>query len=363
MKSQPKGAAPVSREVVEGVRRKMAAPAGPPPAGMVNFNAPKNVNSSSSSHRDAKNNNSRYDEYDNEYDHGDNNDYDNDEYHDDEDEYYPDDDNRNRNRDDRDNSYDNDQGDYRFEGGHGNDGYKNSNNERNRNKYDNTNRNSNDGNYRRDEGYHNNSNNGNNSNSRDDEEHMPVDSYDRNNNHNNNNNRNNRQYENSNGNNNSNAAPLPNAHAQSKQFSAPGVAAVAEGKMTGSDQQQHSVEAKKLALLDHSSHLQQQGAANSQQQLAHTTQGKGPAAAVSNLPQVALVTGAAADVVSAYLQRARSHVFNYQPVLRATYRELKHYVTAPCQPGVTARCYIERNRSGSKMLAPYYSICADLDGE
>ncbi|KAJ1427469.1 tubby C-terminal-like domain-containing protein [Ochromonadaceae sp. CCMP2298] len=67
------------------------------------------------------------------------------------------------------------------------------------------------------------------------------------------------------------------------------------------------------------------------------------------------------QVVTAYLARSRTLVFSYQPVLRATYRELKHYATSPCPGGVTARCYIERNRSGSKMLAPYYSICADLE--
>lgn len=54
-------------------------------------------------------------------------------------------------------------------------------------------------------------------------------------------------------------------------------------------------------------------------------------------------------------------VFNFQPVLKSTYRELRHFVLSPCQPGVIVRCYIERNRSGSKMLAPFYSLCADLE--
>lgn len=69
-----------------------------------------------------------------------------------------------------------------------------------------------------------------------------------------------------------------------------------------------------------------------------------------------------AELVSSFLPLARNHVFNYQPMLRATYRELKHFVMSPCPPGATARCYIERNRSGTKMLAPFYSICADLEG-
>ena len=75
------------------------------------------------------------------------------------------------------------------------------------------------------------------------------------------------------------------------------------------------------------------------------------------------LTGPATQIVSTYLQRSRTMPLNYQPVLRATYRELKYYVTSPCPPGFTANCYIERNRTGSKMLAPYYSICADLGGE
>ena len=55
-------------------------------------------------------------------------------------------------------------------------------------------------------------------------------------------------------------------------------------------------------------------------------------------------------------------LYNFQKILTATYRELKNFVTSPCPPGVTIRCYIERNRSGTKMLAPFYSICADLEG-
>lgn len=57
----------------------------------------------------------------------------------------------------------------------------------------------------------------------------------------------------------------------------------------------------------------------------------------------------------------RLTIFNFQPILRSTYRELRAFVTSPCQPGVVTRCYIERNRSGSKMLAPFFSLCADLE--
>jgi hypothetical protein len=55
-------------------------------------------------------------------------------------------------------------------------------------------------------------------------------------------------------------------------------------------------------------------------------------------------------------------LFNFHPILRSTYRDLKMFVSNPCPPNVVTRCYIERNRSGSKMLAPYFSLCADLEG-
>lgn len=90
-----------------------------------------------------------------------------------------------------------------------------------------------------------------------------------------------------------------------------------------------------------------------------------PQQAVANAKLAAkrseLLMKARKDMVNALLQQAKNSVFSYQPVLRATYRELRHFVTFPCPPGVTARCYIERNRSGTKMLAPFYSVCADLE--
>lgn len=60
-------------------------------------------------------------------------------------------------------------------------------------------------------------------------------------------------------------------------------------------------------------------------------------------------------------KKGRSANFNFSPILRATYRELKDFVCSPCPKGFVIRCYIERNRSGTKMLAPQYSICADLE--
>ena len=57
----------------------------------------------------------------------------------------------------------------------------------------------------------------------------------------------------------------------------------------------------------------------------------------------------------------KPHSFNFQPVLKATYRELRTFVMAPCEKGVVTRCYIERSRRGERMFAPVYSLCADLE--
>ena len=54
-------------------------------------------------------------------------------------------------------------------------------------------------------------------------------------------------------------------------------------------------------------------------------------------------------------------IFDFKPILRATYRELRNFVLSPCEPGKVVRCYIERNRNGTNALAPTYSLCADLE--
>lgn len=54
-------------------------------------------------------------------------------------------------------------------------------------------------------------------------------------------------------------------------------------------------------------------------------------------------------------------LYDFNPLLRSTYRALKAFVTTPLPKGVIARCYIERNRSGSNMLAPFYTLNADLE--
>lgn len=66
-----------------------------------------------------------------------------------------------------------------------------------------------------------------------------------------------------------------------------------------------------------------------------------------------------------YIDRTKKPtIFNFTPILKVTYRELRAFVLSPAQPGVVVRCYIERDRSGMNMFSPVYSLCADLeDGE
>ena len=59
--------------------------------------------------------------------------------------------------------------------------------------------------------------------------------------------------------------------------------------------------------------------------------------------------------------KKKAVVFSFTPILKATYRELRSFITGPCPNGFVTRCYIERNRSGSNMLSPVYSLCADLE--
>lgn len=84
-----------------------------------------------------------------------------------------------------------------------------------------------------------------------------------------------------------------------------------------------------------------------------------PAAAKEVPTQDAKAVAKGAQVVNAAPRKGQ--VFNFQPILKSTYRELRNFVLNPCLPNVIVRCYIERNRSGSQMLAPIYSLCADLE--
>ena len=60
-------------------------------------------------------------------------------------------------------------------------------------------------------------------------------------------------------------------------------------------------------------------------------------------------------------QQMKNTVFNFRPILHSTYRDLRSFVLSAPPAGQIVRCYIERNRTGSNILAPFYSLCADLE--
>jgi hypothetical protein len=57
----------------------------------------------------------------------------------------------------------------------------------------------------------------------------------------------------------------------------------------------------------------------------------------------------------------RLKIYNYKKILKSSFKELKSFVTSPCEVNTVIRCYIERNRSGTNYLTPVYSLCADLE--
>jgi hypothetical protein len=57
----------------------------------------------------------------------------------------------------------------------------------------------------------------------------------------------------------------------------------------------------------------------------------------------------------------KDKIFMFRRVLRASFRDLRTFVTTPCEPKTVVRCYVERNRSGSNYFSPVYSLCADLE--
>ena len=54
-------------------------------------------------------------------------------------------------------------------------------------------------------------------------------------------------------------------------------------------------------------------------------------------------------------------IFNYRPLLKATYRVLREFVLTPAENKVLTRCYIERTLKASEFFIPRYSLCADLE--
>eukprot|EP01041_Mallomonas_annulata_P000779 gene779-1502_t len=67
------------------------------------------------------------------------------------------------------------------------------------------------------------------------------------------------------------------------------------------------------------------------------------------------------DINKLSLMAGKAGIFNFRPILHSTYRELRAFVLSSPPVGNIVRCYIERNRHGSNMLSPVYSLCADLE--
>lgn len=54
-------------------------------------------------------------------------------------------------------------------------------------------------------------------------------------------------------------------------------------------------------------------------------------------------------------------IFNFNVLMKTTYRELRSFIMSPPPTNMLVRCYIERNTAGANMFNPVYSLCADLD--
>jgi hypothetical protein len=55
-------------------------------------------------------------------------------------------------------------------------------------------------------------------------------------------------------------------------------------------------------------------------------------------------------------------IFNFVEFLKsAKNRKLKEFLLTPVEEGVLVRCYIERDRFGTNMLSPMFTLCADLE--
>ena len=306
MRAMPKGEAPVSRDVVEQAKRRVPPkPLGPPPSGMANFKAPKQyapMNEDRNRYDDDRN---RYDDDDGNYDDENNNNGPHNNNNDYEDNY----------RHNRNDQYDDEEDDRSFRYNYNRDPNERYNDEFGspepspiRNKYE---RNEFRQNFDEEEnGYDGNNNNHNQGNNN---------PYDRNN------------YANDEEEEDQDDA-FYDKHAEEfgvedraePKNARPGVKADAKQQ-----QQVKPADAKSIPVVNATCE-----------------------ALLANLHNTSINNQSPGKIV----------LYNYQSILRATYRELKHFVTSPCTYGITTRCYIERNRSGSHMFAPYYSICADLEG-
>lgn len=76
---------------------------------------------------------------------------------------------------------------------------------------------------------------------------------------------------------------------------------------------------------------------------------------IKKLPETKDAKAAAASVTE------QDSVFNFNVLMKTTYRELRSFIMSPPPANTVVRCYIERNAGGSNMFNPVYSLCADLD--
>lgn len=76
---------------------------------------------------------------------------------------------------------------------------------------------------------------------------------------------------------------------------------------------------------------------------------------MKKLPETKDAKAAAASVTEP------EYMFNFNVLMKTTYRELRAFILSPAPLNTVVRCYIERNAAGSNMFNPVYSLCADLD--
>ena len=76
---------------------------------------------------------------------------------------------------------------------------------------------------------------------------------------------------------------------------------------------------------------------------------------IKKLPDTKDAKAAAASVTE------QESVFNFNILMKTTYRELRSFIMSPPPANTVVRCYIERNAGGANMFNPVYSLCADLD--
>lgn len=63
-----------------------------------------------------------------------------------------------------------------------------------------------------------------------------------------------------------------------------------------------------------------------------------------------MISSPSASISGAVIQASKNGVFNFQPLLKATYRDLRNFAWTPCEKGILVKCYIERDRTGALWL-------------